>query len=69
MELSSGVAPTIYTEDLTAEISRAARITDLHLNFSYEAVERIDVNGAQITVTIKEISAEQKSDFLHKQNH
>lgn len=62
-------APTIYAEDLASAISRAARITDLHLDFLYEAVERIDVNGVQITVTMKEISAEQKSELLHKQDH
>ena len=54
---------------MASAISHSARITDLHLDFLYEVVEHIDVNGAKIAVTTKEISAEQKSKLLHKQDH
>lgn len=62
-------APTIITEDLIPEINRTARITDLHLDFLVEIVDHIDVGGARITVILKDISAEKKSELLHKQDH
>lgn len=63
------IAPTITTEDLIPEINRAAKIADLHLDFLDEAVDRIDVGGANITVITKDISAEKKSELLHKQDY
>jgi len=62
-------APTITTEDLIPEINRASKIADLHLDFLDEIVDRIDVGGANITVIMKDISAEKKSELLHKQDH
>lgn len=60
---------TILTENLIPEINRAARITDLHLDFLDEVVDHIDVGEANITVIMKDISVEKKSELLHKQAH
>ena len=62
-------SPTITTEDLILEINRTAKIADLHLDFLDEVVDRIDVGGANITVIMKDISVEKKSELLHKQDH
>lgn len=62
-------APTITGEDLMPEINRTARVTDLHLDFLDEVVDHIDVGEANITVIMKDIFAEKKSELLHKQDH
>ena len=62
-------APSVNWEDLATAVGKETSITDLHLDFLWEAIERIDIDGYRIEVTMEPISGERKSYFLRLQDY
>ena len=61
--------PMITWEDLAAAVNKVTTITDLHLDFLWEAIERVQIDGCRIEVTMEQIAGEQKSNFLRLQDY
>ena len=61
--------PVITWEDLAAAVNKATTITDLHLDFLWEAVERIEIDGYRVNVTMDQITGERKSNLLRCQDY
>ena len=62
-------ARTVKQSEIIEAINQAVSITDLHLDFSYEYVEFIVVDGFEIKVCLKDIDSATKTKLLHEQDH
>ena len=62
-------APAVHWEDLATAVNNVTTITDLHLDFLWEAIERVDIDGYKIDVTMEYITEERKSNFLRLQDY
>lgn len=62
-------APPIQWQELAEAVGKVNSITDLHLDFLWEAIERVEFDGAKIKVTMQHIIGEKKSSYLRLQDY
>lgn len=62
-------ARTVKQSEIIEAINQAACITDLYLDFLYEYVEFIAVEGFELKVSLKDIDSVTKTKLLHEQDH
>lgn len=62
-------ARSVKQSEIIEAINQEATITDLYLDFLYEYVESITVDGFELKVSLKEIDSATKTKLLHKQDH
>lgn len=61
--------PVIMWDDLAAAVNSTSTIVDLHLDFLWEIIEHVEIDGYHIVVTMEEILGERKSRFLRLQDY
>lgn len=61
--------PIIMWDDLAAAVNSTSTIVDLHLDFLWELIEHVEIDGYHIVVTMDEIIGERKSRFLRLQDY
>ena len=59
----------IMWNDLADAVNSVSRIVDLHLDFLWEIIEHVEIDGYNIVVTMEEITGERKSQFLRDQDY
>lgn len=62
-------APVIWWDELAEAVAAVATITDLYLDFLWEAIAWVQINGYRLTVTMEEISGERMSNYLRAQDY
>lgn len=62
-------SPVILWDDLAAAVAKVSTITDFHLDFLWEAIERINIDGCRIVVTMEEISGNRKTQYLRQMDY
>lgn len=62
-------APLITWDDLADAVNSVSTIVDLHLDFLWEAIEHVRIDGYNIVVTMEELTGERKSQFLRLQDY
>lgn len=61
--------PVIMWSDLADAVNSTSTIVDLHLDFLWEAIDHVRIDGYNIVVTMDEIIGERKSQFLRLQDY
>ena len=61
--------PVIMWSDLVDAVNSTSKIVDLHLDFLWEIIEHVEIDGYNIVVTMDEIIGERKSQFLRLQDY
>ena len=61
--------PAIMWSDLADAVNSTSTIVDLHLDFLWELIEHVEIDGYHIVVTMDEIIGERKSRFLRLQDY
>lgn len=62
-------SPVILWDDQAEAVAAVTNITDLHLDFLWEAIAGIKIDGYRVTVTMEEISGKSKSNYLRAQDY
>lgn len=62
-------ASIITWDDLADAVNSASTIVNLHLDFLWEAIDYVKIDGYNIVVTMKELIGERKSQFLRLQDY
>ena len=62
-------APIITWDDLADAVNSVSTIVDLHLDFLWEAIDHVRIDGYNIGVTMEELVGERKSQFLRLQDY
>ena len=61
--------PVIMWSDLADAVNSTSSIVDLHLDFLWESIEHVEIDGYNIVVTMNEMIGERKSQFLRLQDY
>ena len=61
--------PVIIWDDLADAVNSVSTIVDLHLDFLWEIIEDVEIDGYNIVVTMEEIIGERRSQFLRVQDY
>lgn len=61
--------PVIMWSDLADAVNSTSTIVDLHLEFLWEIIEHVEIDGYNIVVTMDEIIGERKAQFLWLQDY
>ena len=59
----------IIWDDLADAVNNASTIVDLHLDFLWDAINHVEIDGCHIIVTMVEVVGERKSEYLRHQDY
>ena len=62
-------SPIIMWDDLADAVSSVSPIVDLHLDFFWEIINHVEIDGCNIVVSMDEVTGERKSQLLRLQDY